>query len=200
MIRFCFIQEGFTMKDKIKVWDLPVRLFHWILVLSFFIAYFTEEEFLTPHVDAGYVVIGLMVFRLIWGFTGSRFARFSNFICSPAKSLAYLKDLATSKAKRYIGHNPAGSAMILLLFISLLMICISGLAVYAAEEHAGPLARFGISHGDFWEEAHEFFANFTLFLVVLHVAGVIVESRLHGESLVKSMLTGYKLIKTKSEQ
>ncbi|MCD2452346.1 cytochrome b/b6 domain-containing protein [Methylicorpusculum oleiharenae] len=188
------------MQDKIKVWDLPVRLFHWLLVLSFFIAYLTEEEFLTPHVYAGYVVIGLMVFRFIWGFTGSRFARFSSFICSPAASLAYLKDLATLKAKRYIGHNPAGSAMILLLFISLLMLCISGLAVYAAEEHAGPLARFAISQGDFWEEIHEFFANFTLFLVVLHVAGVIVESRLHGESLVKSMLTGYKFIKTKSEQ
>jgi cytochrome b len=180
------------MNHPIKVWDLPVRIFHWLLVVGFFVAYLTEDEFLTVHVWAGYGVLGLLVFRLLWGFIGNRYARFANFVRSPKYSLNYLITAFEGKAERYIGHNPAGAAMIVLLLVSLLVTVATGLAVYGAEEHAGPLAGIISRNGEFWEEIHEFFANFTIVLVVVHVCGVLFESWRHRENLIKSMITGYK--------
>jgi cytochrome b len=179
-------------QELIKVWDLPLRIFHWLLVAGFFIAYLTEDDLLTVHVWAGYLVTGLLVFRLIWGFIGNQYARFSNFLCSPAKSIAYLKDLIALKTQRYIGHNPAGAAMIVLLLVSLLATVITGFAVYGADQAAGPLANIGSANEKMWEEVHEFFANFTLILVVVHVAGVIVESYIHRENLARAMMHGFK--------
>lgn len=182
--------------DKIRVWDPVVRLFHWILVISFAVAYVTEEDFLSLHVWAGYVILGLLVTRIIWGFVGSQHARFSDFIYRPAAVVQYLKDTLILRAKRYIGHNPAGGAMVILLLISLLLTVFTGLVVYGAEDQAGPLAGwFAGAHsawGDIAEEVHEFFANFTLLLVVFHVLGVIVESLVHKENLVSAMITGFK--------
>jgi len=185
--------------ESIKVWDLPLRLFHWLLVAGFFIAYLTEEELLNVHVWAGYTVAGLLVFRLIWGFVGNEYARFSGFLCSPMKSVNYLKDLAALKTKRYIGHNPAGAAMIVLLMISLLCTVLTGFAVYGADQAAGPLASIGSGNEKMWEETHEFFANFTLLLVFLHVVGVAIESYIHRENLARAMVNGYKKITVDSE-
>jgi len=188
-----------NLNESIKVWDLPLRLFHWLLVAGFFIAYLTEEELLNVHVWAGYTVAGLLVFRLIWGFVGNEYARFSGFLCSPMKSVNYLKDLAALKTKRYIGHNPAGAAMIVLLMISLLCTVLTGFAVYGADQAAGPLASIGSGNEKMWEETHEFFANFTLLLVFLHVVGVAIESYIHRENLARAMVNGYKKITVDSE-
>ncbi|TAK62170.1 cytochrome b/b6 domain-containing protein [Methylobacter sp.] len=179
-------------QELIKVWDLPLRIFHWLLVAGFFIAYLTEDDLLTIHVWAGYLVTGLLVFRLIWGFVGNDYARFSNFLCGPAKSIAYVKDLIALKTQRYIGHNPAGAAMIVLLLISLLATVITGFAVYGADQAAGPLAAIGSANEKMWEEVHEFFANFTLVLVIVHVVGVAVESYIHRENLARAMVHGFK--------
>jgi len=180
-------------QELIKVWDLPLRIFHWLLVAGFFVAYLTEDELLNVHVWAGYLVSGLLLFRIVWGFIGNDYARFSNFLCSPVKSVIYVKDVLALKAKRYLGHNPAGAAMILLLLVSLLMTSISGFAVYGADQGAGPLANIiDSSYEGLWEEIHEFFANFTLALVSVHIAGVAVESFIHRENLAKAMWHGYK--------
>lgn len=179
-------------QNYVKVWDIPLRIFHWLLVSGFLVAYLTEDELLTVHVWAGYLVIALLFFRLVWGFTGTRYARFSSFLCSPEESMAYIRDLISLKAKRTIGHNPAGAAMILLLLVSLALTSITGLAVYGADQAAGPLADIGNRHEKLWEELHEFFANFTLFLVFLHVFGVLVGSYLHRENLIKAMWNGKK--------
>jgi cytochrome b len=177
----------------IKVWDLPLRIFHWLLVVSFFIAYLTEDELLGIHVWAGYAVLGLLIFRIFWGFLGNDYARFSSFLCSPAKSYAYVKEAITIKSKRYLGHNPAGAFMITLLIASLFMTVISGLIVYAADQNLGPLAGLvGTRHEKLWEEIHEITANFTMLLVIVHVLGVAFESFIHNENLVKSMWNGYK--------
>ena len=176
----------------VKVWDLPLRIFHWLLVAGFFIAYLTEDELLTVHVWAGYLVTGLLVFRLLWGFVGNGYARFSNFICSPVQSITYLKDLVALKTRRYLGHNPAGAAMIVLLLVSILATVITGFAVYGADQAAGPLAAIGSANKKMWEEVHEFFANFTLVLVAVHVAGVAIESYIHRENLVRAMVNGFK--------
>lgn len=178
--------------QNIKVWDLPLRVFHWLLVISFFVAYLTEDNLLNIHTWAGYAVGGLLIFRLIWGFIGNKYARFSDFVCSPKESIKYVKSLIGSSAKRYQGHNPAGAAMILLLLITLLFTVVSGIAVYGADQNAGLLSFIDKGSEEFWEESHEFFANLTLLLVVVHIIGVFFESKIHKEKLVTSMFNGYK--------
>jgi cytochrome b len=185
-------------QETIKVWDPFVRIFHWGLVLAFTVAYLTEEDILSIHTLAGYVVLGLLSLRLVWGFIGPRYARFSDFTYSLSSIRTFLKDTLNFRARRYLGHNPAGGAMILLLIASLLLTSFTGLAIYAVAEQAGPLAGILTYSSEFLEEAleetHEFFANFTLFLVFIHIAGVIIESLLHRENLARSMVTGYKRV------
>jgi cytochrome b len=109
---------------------------------------------------------------------------------------AYFKDVLQLRARRYLGHNPAGGAMIVLLLVFLSLAVITGLFAYGAEEGAGPLAAWmagwGKSYGEVFEETHEFFANATLALVIIHVGGVLFESLLHRENLVRAMWNGYK--------
>lgn len=208
-------------KDEVKVWDILVRLFHWSLVASFVVAYLTSEEENPWHIDSGYVVLGLIIFRVIWGFIGTRHARFSDFLCSPAAVFAYLKGIAGGHSGRYLGHNPAGGWMIMALLAGLFVISISGLKLYAIEEGKGPLAGAVsfIPHAyadsdeeedesegnrgdgkrekdeqaeELWEEVHEVSTNITLALIALHITGVFVSGRLHRENLVKAMITGMK--------
>lgn len=214
--------------NTVKVWDALVRIGHWTLVTAFLVAYFTEEELLAQHVWAGYTVAGIVLFRVLWGFIGTENARFKSFVRSPILTVRYLGDIARNRAKRYIGHNPAGGAMIVALLASLAVTTWSGLAIYAIEENAGPLALSfvnestellsfdvlgtarasddrsyddGDAHGrnaelesaeELWEDVHEVSANFTLFLILLHVAGVLLASVTHRENLVKAMFTGRK--------
>lgn len=181
---------------QIKVWDPLVRVFHWALVASFTVAFISGEDFLTLHSWAGYIIFGLLLIRIIWGVIGTRYARFSDFVYRPKTIKQFLKDTLKFRARRYLGHNPAGGAMVILLMLSLLLTGFTGLLVYGAEEHAGPLAHwFGSAHsvwGEVTEEAHELFANFTLLLVLIHVIGVLVESLIHKENLVAAMITGFK--------
>ncbi|MGL5359448.1 MAG: cytochrome b/b6 domain-containing protein, partial [Shewanella sp.] len=178
-----------------KVWDLLIRIFHWSLVAFFAIAYLTEgeDEWMNIHSYAGYSVLMLMLFRLLWGAIGSYHARFSHFVTRPQVALAYLKGLISGSAKDYLGHNPAGAMMIIALLISISLTGFSGMALYATDGH-GPLAMslFASLPEDPLKEVHEFFANLTLALVIIHVGGVIVSSRLHHENLVKAMITGKK--------
>ncbi|MEW8625756.1 MAG: cytochrome b/b6 domain-containing protein [Candidatus Thiodiazotropha sp.] len=184
-----------SKKRMIKVWDPLVRLFHWSLVGAFAICWMTEDEWMDLHVYAGYTVAALLLVRVVWGLIGTRYARFSDFVKSPGKVLAYLKDLLRFKAKRFIGHNPAGGAMIVMLMFCLLITALTGMLAYGAEG-LGPLAEPLFSNrpygGELYEEIHEFFANLTLVLVAVHLTGVLVESLLHQENLVRSMITGTK--------
>lgn len=184
------------IENSVKVWDIFVRVFHWSLVLAFTIAYLTEDDFLLLHSWAGYIVLALIGLRLIWGFVGTRYACFSDFVYPPRKIKTFVKETLQVRAKRYLGHNPAGGAMIILLLISLFMVTLTGMALYGAAENAGPFAGWLANSGellqDVLEEIHEFFANFTVLLIFIHVAGVIVESLIHGENLILSMFNGYK--------
>ena len=179
----------------VKVWDPLVRIGHWTLVIAFFTAYFTEDEFLTAHVWAGYVIGAVVCFRLVWGFAGPPHARFRNFVRSPAVTFRYLTDLTRHQGRRYLGHNPAGGAMIVVLLISLVGTVFSGVMVYGLEEGAGPLAGWLVENAEreeLWEEIHEVLANLTLLLVGVHVAGVLFSTYVHRENLVKAMFTGRK--------
>ena len=183
---------------EVKVWDPLVRVFHWTLVIGFFTAYLTEgeEETMVLHSWAGYTVVGLVLVRLLWGFIGTRHARFRDFVYRPAVVKDYLVSILKFSPRRYLGHNPAGGLMIIALLVSVFMTAFFGMALYAAEEQAGPLVGWFGALGESWEsvfeETHEFFANFTLLLVATHVAGVVVESVLHRENLVRAMFTGRK--------
>lgn len=207
-----------TTENMIKVWDPIVRIGHWTLVIAFFTAYFTEDDLLKQHVWAGYVVGAIVCLRLLWGFVGTKHAKFGDFVRSPAITLNYIRELMTGNAKRFIGHNPAGGAMVVALLIGLTSTVSSGLMLYAIEEDAGPLAAWVAassastgtpilisrayaddddndedeSREEFWEETHEFFANLTLFLVGLHIAGVLFSSYAHKENLIRGMFTGKK--------
>lgn len=184
----------------IKVWDPLVRIFHWTLVAAFAVAFLTEDDWMRVHATAGYVVTGLLMFRVVWGFIGTHYARFSNFVHGPNTVVNYLKSLLRPGTRRYLGHNPAGGAMIVALLVMLVLTSVSGLAVYAVEENAGPMAAWLGGLGERWserwedifDELHEALANTTLFLVTVHVAGVLFESIRHRENLVRSMWTGFK--------
>ncbi len=181
---------------QVRVWDPLVRFFHWSLVTAFTVSFLTEDDFMTLHSWSGYLILGLLSVRIVWGLIGTRYARFSDFIYSPRNILQFLKDTLRLRARRYLGHNPAGGAMVILLILSLLLTGLTGMGLYGAEEQAGPLAGWFVNGGHAWgealEEVHEFLANFTLLLVFIHVAGVIVESMIHRENLVSAMLTGFK--------
>jgi len=192
--------EAEHIQESIKIWDPIIRIFHWLLVSCFMIAYITEEDFIFIHTYSGYIILFLLSIRIFWGLLGSKHARFSDFLYSPKEIIKFLKDTLQLKAPRYLGHNPAGGAMVFILLISLVICTMSGLMVYGIEDNSGPLASWlsGFSYDHhFWgevvEEVHEFFANFILFLVIIHIAGVIVESRIHQENLVKAMITGNKV-------
>lgn len=181
-------------ENSVKVWDPLVRLFHWSLVVAFSTAYISSEFSDDIHVIAGYTVTCLIVFRLVWGIIGTPYARFSQFVRSPKAVWHYLVALPAGKARRYLGHNPAGGAMIVALLIALSGTVILGMATLGAEEQAGPLAGSWIATIDehTLEEVHEFFANSTLLLVLLHLAGVLFSSLAHKENLVRSMIHGRK--------
>lgn len=181
--------------NEVRVWDPFVRIFHWSLVLTFTLAYVTGEELEVLHNNAGYAVLGLVLLRIVWGFIGTPYARFRDFIYPPAQVQGFLRDTLRQRAKRYLGHNPAGGVMIILMLLSLLVTTLTGIAYYGIEDGAGPLLMLAGAPEwaeDMLEEVHEFFANLMVLLVVVHVIGVIVESRLHHENLVNAMLNGRK--------
>jgi cytochrome b len=213
-----------NIQHTVKVWDPVVRLFHWSLVIGFTVAYLSGEDESALHINAGYVVLGLILFRLVWGFVGTKHARFADFIYRPSTVIDYTRDLLARRPQHYYGHNPLGGLMVIALLLGLLGTSVSGLALYAVKENAGPLAGIVVANtapsADFllrtaqadedrhegekhragtesaaeetWEEVHEVLANFTLTLVFLHIAGVILGSIVHRENLVRAMITGRK--------
>ncbi|HET7586729.1 MAG TPA: cytochrome b/b6 domain-containing protein [Gammaproteobacteria bacterium] len=183
-------------RGQTYVWDIFIRTFHWLLVTAFVVAYLTAEEIETVHIWAGYVTGILVAMRIVWGFIGPEHARFSDFVYSPARVAATARDLARFRGKRYLGHNPVGGASALVMLCLLVIITLSGLAIYAAADNAGPLA-WWLGGADrkvkgILEEVHEISANIMVALIILHIIGVIFESFLHRENLVKSMWTGLK--------
>lgn len=170
------------MAQRILVWDLPTRIFHWLLVASFFGAFLTgdSERWQDLHVLFGYTVLGLFAFRLVWGVIGTRYVRFVTLMRSYPYIVDYLVQLLKGRAWRSVGHNPVGSAVILLLLIVGVVTGMSGWAVY---EDIG---------GDWMEALHDYISNVMLAMIFMHIAGVLVVSYLQKENLVIAMITGRK--------
>lgn len=168
--------------NKILVWDWPVRIGHWLMAGGFALAWLTAESetFRLVHVLAGSAVLGVASFRLPWGFIGSRYARFKDFVRGPTAVKDYVGGLLRLKPAHHVGHNPAGGWAIVLLLALGIVTSLIGWAVY---NDVG---------GEWLGELHEGLAAAMLGLVVVHLIGVFSSSLLHGENLVRAMLTGRK--------
>jgi cytochrome b len=168
--------------QKIRVWDAPVRVFHWLLVLSFVGAYLTAESevWRLVHVTLGYTLGGLLVFRLVWGIIGTRYARFSNFVRGPGAVIRYLKSIKAKQPEHHLGHNPAGAVAIVLLILLGLGITATGYITY---NDLGP---------GWIGELHDLLANAMVLVIIGHLVGVVTASLQHKENLVRSMVTGFK--------
>lgn len=187
------------MKTVVKVWDVPLRLFHWSLVVSFAAAYFTAEFRLGfLHIWIGYFLCVLLLTRIIWGFAGNHYARFHSFIFSRAETMSYLRAMLQGHPKPYLGHNPAGALMVFALLGTLSLVFLSGLMTLAVIDFEGP-ALFLIDYVNdetsyTVRHVHEWLVNIALVLIPLHLLGVLVGSIQHKENLVRAMITGKKCI------
>lgn len=203
----------------IKVWGPFVHLFHWSLVMAVICQLATAEAFPYVHVKVGCGTIVLLAARIVWGFTGPKHARFDDVVYAPKQIIAYLKRMAGRRPTHYIGHNPAGGAMVCLLLFVLLLTTAAGLKTLGAMGK-GPLAHLPAGRVDpayadqdhddaaaerhghdednveahFWKEIHETLAGVVIFLVVVPICGVLVSSYLHKGNLTKAMITGKKPI------
>jgi len=166
----------------VKVWDPLVRVFHWSLVVVFGVAWVTSEGFDSLHAWVGYISGGLIAGRLLWGLVGPRYARFTNFIKSPGTVIDYLKNMRSRSERRYLGHNPAGGAMIIALIITIGVTVWTGWLLTLPQYMHSNLVRGG----------HGLITNVLMTLVIVHIVGVIVASMRHKENLAKSMVTGEK--------
>lgn len=170
------------MNQRMLVWDVPTRVFHWLLVVSFAGAFLTaeSERYRDIHVVLGYTLLALIGFRLVWGFAGSRYARFRSFLFKPGEIAAYVVSLLKAKPAHYVGHNPAGSLSVFALLALGIAAGVSGVMLF---QDIG---------GEALEELHELVSYGMLAIVALHVTGVLVSSVMHRENLVRAMITGYK--------
>jgi cytochrome b len=174
------------MTQRILVWDVPTRVFHWLQALAFGGAYLLafSERFRDYHDALGYILLGLLAFRLVWGFIGTDYARFSSFLFRPWEIAAYLRALVKGKPAHYLGHNPAGSVSVWLLIVLGLFICVTG--VLSLQDDAS----------DQVVDLHGLATKIMLGVIALHLVGVLMSSILHRENLVRAMLTGYKSAET----
>lgn len=167
---------------RIRVWDPWIRLFHWSLVTAFFVAYFTGDSVGATHEWAGYVALGLVAFRLLWGFVGSGHARFADFVPGPNQLIGYSRQMLRGAEPRHIGHNPAAALMILFLLAAVIVISVSGWLLTTDWGWGSETI----------EQVHELAVDTTLVAIALHVLAAIYESFKHRENLIGSMFTGHK--------
>ncbi len=166
----------------VVVWDWPLRLFHWTLAASVLVAWFTPNIYDTVHRIAGYTVLGLIAFRLVWGFAGTRYSRFRSFIRLLRATPGFLWGLRHGQTGRYLGLNPAGAAMSVTLLVLLAISTISGWMQVTVRF-------FGVA----WvEDLHTYSSDLVMILVVVHVLGVLTMCVLQRENLVRAMITGRK--------
>ena len=171
-----------TENTTVKVWDWPVRVFHWTLAASVLGAFVTgeNEDFERLHQTLGWVAAGSIAFRVVWGLIGTRYARFREFVRGPAQVWAYVKSVRSGQAQHFVGHNPVGAIAVIVLMVLVSLSVYTGWLLTADDV------------AEWLEEAHEIAANTLITVVLVHVIGVLWGSRTHGENLLKAMLTGRK--------
>lgn len=166
----------------VRVWDVAQRLFHWCLVAAVAVAWWAGEGRLSLHLRSGYAVLAIVSARVLWGFVGSRHARFASFVCGPRRAFEHARDVLRGREHRFLGHNPLGAWMVLALLLCLLVVCVSGI-LYTTDRFWG-LA---------WlEHTHRISAWTLVGLIGAHLCGVALMSWRHRENLVGAMWSGRK--------
>jgi cytochrome b len=188
---------------EVLVWDPFVRIFHWVLASTVLFDWATDEP-RWLHVWLGYLAGVLVLLRIVWGFVGPENARFASFLRGPRLVVNYLAGLIRFSSKRYLGHSPAGGAMIVALLVMITGTVLTGMANLAADSGEGPMSGFvaKVERPDpapgqrrpqlVLKQVHETVANITLALVIAHILGVALASFAHRENLVRAMITGRK--------
>ena len=166
----------------VLVWDGFVRIFHWSLVFGYLLNHFVIADNNPLHNWLGYFILIMICLRILWGFIGSQHAKFKNFIPGIKSLREYLRDLVHFRERDYTGHNPAGAVMICLLILLMTTICISGWMM-------GLDIFWGV---DWVEDLHYYSSSSLLYLMFIHLAGVIYASFRHKQNLILSMVTGHK--------
>ena len=191
-------RAGLTTARHIKVWDILVRTFHWTLVTSFFTGFFITDKF-PLHAYAGYLIFTLVLTRIVWGFIGSPYARFSAFIYTVRETIQYtLSAFRMGPAREYLSHNPMGAIMVFAFLFLLLSNTIVGTMLYGAQQLEGPLADIVPTHWDeTLEDVHKIMAKLLISLAGFHICGVLWASWWHRQNYVLAMFTGYKSIFTR---
>ncbi len=183
---------------SVPVWDVPTRLFHWTLAAAVVTSYLTGEEegvWFVVHTVSGYTVAMLLVFRILWGFVGSFHSRFPHFVYSGQSVKAYAGQLIRFSPPRFVGHNPLGGWMVVLMLVVLAGTVVTGLFSGNDEGSAGILLPLiAAPGGEGLAEIHEFFGNFIMVLAAIHVLAVFVDWLLTKENLIKAMITGRKTL------
>lgn len=178
-----------TMRDReTPVWDIVTRVFHWSLVVAFCTAQVTAEEWDPVHEYAGYVVLSLVAFRIVWGLVGPRNVRFCEFVKSPGMIMTHVANIWTDRHTADAGHNPVGGAMVIVL---LAWLALTGLTGWLSINVSGDFA-------ESLEELHEFLGEFALLLILLHITGVVLMSLVERQNLARSMINGKKHLTKKS--
>jgi len=191
--------EAVALYDKqasisVTVWDLPLRVFHWALVLLFAVAYLSGSRpgYYEVHKASGYAILGLLVFRLIWGFIGPVPARFASFVKGPAAAFGHLKELLQRRHRPLPGHNPLGGWAVVAILALMAVQSVSGLFA-TTFDYEGPLARLLSDAGqDMMAGLHAFTMNLLLAVLAVHLVGIAVTSLLCRENLVASIIPGRK--------
>ena len=187
------------MKKIIRVWDLPVRLFHWLLIICIVVSFATVKiggNAMDFHARAGYCVLVLIIFRICWGLIGSHHARFINFVPSPKGLLAYV----SGKTKAGLGHNPLGALSVLALIASVSLQAVTGLFANDDISFEGPFAKHVSNRVvELLTSIHHFNEKVLIILIVLHLCAILYYQKFKGENLIKPMLLGDKEIDPSEE-
>ncbi|MBL4613846.1 MAG: cytochrome b/b6 domain-containing protein [Magnetovibrio sp.] len=189
-----------SASKTLRVWDLAVRLFHWACVALVLVTYFSSD-WMDLHFKAGYLLLVLVFFRLIWGLLGTKYARFSQFVRSWPQVWTYTKGMLKGTPKHFVGHNPLGGWMIVALLVALMLAILTGL--YSSDDWSiGPFVMLAPTSKvtALMAGLHEEAANVLMILALVHVVGVIANSILSGENLVRTMITGEKACKASQDQ
>lgn len=182
--------------EPVEVWDLPTRLFHWLLVLLVCLLFYTGlQGKLDLHMKLGQAVLGLLLFRIVWGFIGNRQARFADFIAGPAAAIAYLRSLFGKPGRRYLGHNPVGGYAVLLMLALLLLQATTGLFTSDDIATDGPLyAKVSGALSARLSTLHRWGFDFLLVVIGLHLAANAFYLLVKRENLIGPMLSGRKAV------
>lgn len=178
----------------VPVWDIPVRLFHWILVLLIAFSWLSSEmDWMTWHMYSGYALLALILFRILWGFVGSTHARFSDFIYGPRALIGYIKTLPSRTAAKFAGHNPLGGISVVLILLCVLTQAGTGLFANDDIINEGPLVKHVSKElSDWLTTIHKYNFNVMLALIGVHIAAVLYYLIWKSENLIKAMFTGRK--------